>query len=112
MIDAYKSKIENTLVDETYQMLLEEWYLKLKKEYEVAKNHVKESELNYKKAKKKMNTKSSKTVKERKVKQKRREDEYGDMAIKSQFTNDVVIDDDAIIETINDESSDMDDFES
>ena len=74
MIDAYKSKIENTLVDETYQTLLEERYLKLKKEYEVSKNHVKESELNYEKAKKKMNTKSSKTEKEMKVKQKRGEE--------------------------------------
>eukprot|EP00957_Ditylum_brightwellii_P110210 8406549-Ditylum_brightwellii.AAC.1 len=92
-------------------MLLEERYLKLKKEYKVAKKHVKESELNYEKAKKKMNTKSFKKVKERKVKQKRGEDEYGDLAIKSQITNEVVINDNAIIKIINDESSDKDDFE-
>eukprot|EP00957_Ditylum_brightwellii_P153716 11699065-Ditylum_brightwellii.AAC.1 len=59
-----------------------------------------------------MNIKSSKTVKERKVKQKRGDDEYGDMAIKSQFTNKVVIDDNTIIDVINNENSDMDDFES
>jgi hypothetical protein len=112
MIDTYKSKIENTLVDETYQMLLEERYLELKKEYEVAKNHVKESELNYEKAKKKMNKKSSIKEKERNFKRKRGEDEYGDMAIKSQCTNEVVIDGNAIIDVINDENSDMNEFES
>eukprot|EP00957_Ditylum_brightwellii_P079601 6052972-Ditylum_brightwellii.AAC.1 len=59
-----------------------------------------------------MNTKSSKTEKERKVKRKRGEDEYSDMAIKSQCTNEVVIDNNAIIDVINDENSDMDEFES
>eukprot|EP00957_Ditylum_brightwellii_P147538 11235860-Ditylum_brightwellii.AAC.1 len=59
-----------------------------------------------------MNIKSSKKVKERKVKGKRGEDEYGDMAVKSQITNKVIINDDAIIKIINDESSDKDDFES
>eukprot|EP00957_Ditylum_brightwellii_P102349 7801508-Ditylum_brightwellii.AAC.1 len=93
-------------------MLLEERHIELKKEYKVAKKHVKESELKYKKAKKKMNTKSSKKVKERKIKQKRGEDEYGDMVIKSQITNKVVINDNTIIEIINDESSDKDNFES
>eukprot|EP00957_Ditylum_brightwellii_P148652 11317084-Ditylum_brightwellii.AAC.1 len=59
-----------------------------------------------------MNTKSFKKVKERKDKQKRGEDEYGDLAIKSQITNKVVINDNAIIEIINDKSLEKDDFES
>ena len=68
MIEAYKSKIENNINNETYLMLVEDQYVKLKSEFEHTKKHVQECEKNYKDAKKKMNKNvSKKKVKEEKT---------------------------------------------